>query len=92
MASQSDIKVKVTISCQWYIINMMSGHCTNPIFWLKTNTPPPTSDNISFLLYPPPPPYPLKVDVVCVSPLACLQYKIDWEIGHVAQLKMLDGR
>ena len=30
---------------------------------------PSTSDNISFLPYPPPPLSPLKVDVICVSPL-----------------------
>ena len=58
---------------------MKSGHGANPIFFNKKNkdwtserllTPhPPTSDNISFLLLPYPPPPPLKVDVMCVSPL-----------------------
>ena len=64
---------------------MVSGHGANTIFLIKkikikierpehSLTPhPPTSDNISFLPYPPPPrlllPPPLKVDVICVSPL-----------------------
>ena len=56
---------------------MMSGHGANPIFFNKKNKDwtsrtlanphPPTFDDISFL------PYlsstPLKVDVICVSPL-----------------------
>ena len=54
----------------------MSGHDANPIFfniknkdWTSrtlANLPPPTSDNISFLPYPPPH---FKVDVICVSPI-----------------------
>ena len=60
---------------------MMSGHGASPIFCNKKNknrtfrtlaTPlPPTSSNISFLPYPPPPrtPFPIKLDVICVSPL-----------------------
>ena len=56
---------------------MMSGYGGNPIFFNKKiqigrpehllTSHPPTSDNISFLSYPPPPP--LKVDVICVSRL-----------------------
>ena len=56
----------------------------NPIFLIKiinigrpehsltTPPPPPASDNISFCLAPPylPPPTPLKVDIICVSPLS----------------------
>ena len=57
---------------------MMSGHGANPILFNNKKTdwtpktltkhPHPTSDNISFLpdLSPP---HPLKVDVICVSPL-----------------------
>ena len=50
---------------------MMSGHGANPILEVRrpkhslTPLSPPTSDNISFLPYPPP----LNVDVTCVSPL-----------------------
>ena len=61
----------------------MSGHGANPIFFNKkikigrpenSLTPhPPTSNNISFLPYPPPP-YPVKVDVICVSPLSLFQH------------------
>ena len=49
----------------------MSGHSANPIFFNKKKkfgrpkhwlTPPPTSDNISFLPYPP-----SRVEVICVS-------------------------
>ena len=60
----------------------MSGHGANPIFFNKkikigrpehSLTPhPPTSNNISFLPYPPP--YPVKVDVICVSPLSLFQH------------------
>ena len=62
----------------------MSDHGANPIFFNNKkrldvqNTPylpPPTSENISFLSYPrPPSPHPLKVDVMCVSPLN----KVSW--------------
>ena len=55
---------------------MMSGHGPNPIFFNKkskdwtsrtlANPPPFTSDNISFLPYPP---SLLKVDIIGVSPL-----------------------
>ena len=52
--------------------NMMSGHGANSLIknkdWTSrklVNPPPLTSDNISFFLYP----LPLKVDVMCVSPL-----------------------
>ena len=58
----------------------MSGHGANPVFFNKKNkdwtsehslTPdPPTSDNILFFPYHTPP-IPLKVDVICVSPLMC---------------------
>ena len=58
---------------------MMSGQGPNPIFFnkkIKIGRPehlltpqPPASDNPSCLSYPPPPP-PLKVDVICVSPLS----------------------
>ena len=57
---------------------MMFGHGANPIFFdkkIKIGRPehsltpyPPTSDNISFLSYPPLTPT-LKEDVICVSPL-----------------------
>ena len=59
----------------------MSGHGANPIFFNKkikigrpehSLTPhPPMSNNISFLPYPP---YPVKVDVICVSPLSLFQH------------------
>ena len=60
---------------------MMSGHGANLIFlnnnnkkdWTSrtlANPPPPKSDNISFLPYPNPPP--LKVTVICVSPLTAV--------------------
>ena len=63
---------------------MMSDHGANLIFFNKrikirrpqhslTPRPPPsTSDNVSFLSYPPPlppPPPTLKVEVICASPL-----------------------
>ena len=58
---------------------MMSGQGPNPIFFNKkikigrlehSLTPqPPASDNISCLSYPRLP-TPLKVDVICVSPLS----------------------
>ena len=59
---------------------MMSGHGVNPIFFNEKikierpehslTPPPPTSDNIPFLPYPPPPLHsPLEADVICVSPL-----------------------
>ena len=59
---------------------MLSGHGANPIFlnekkkkdWTSrtlTNPPLPTSNNILFLPYLP---TPLKVDVICVSPLTKL--------------------
>ena len=67
------------ISCQLYIISMMSGHSANLVFFNKknknwtsrtlANPPPPTSDNISFLSYPTTRPPPLKVNVICVSHL-----------------------
>ena len=71
MTSLSNVRVKWKISCQWYInvcLIMMSNHGANPVFSNKKNkdwtsktlsTPPspspPTSDNISFLPYPPSP-------------------------------------
>ena len=61
---------------------MMPDHGANPVFLIKkkdwtsrtlTNPPLPTSDNISFLPYSPTPlPPPLKVDVICISPLIVL--------------------
>ena len=61
----------------------MSDHGANPIFFNKKskdwtsrtlgNPPPPTSDNISFLPYPPPH---LKVDVIYVSPLKAVFHSI----------------
>ena len=55
----------------------MSGYGANPVFFNKkkkdwtpgtlANPPPPTSNNISFLPYPP---TPLKVYVICTSFLA----------------------
>ena len=52
--------------------SMMSGHGANSLIknkdWTSrtlVNPPPLTPDNISFFLYP----LPLKVDVMCVSPL-----------------------
>ena len=55
---------------------MMSGHGENPVFFNKKKVGHPehsltlhrpTSNNISFL--PHPTPTPLKMDVICVSPL-----------------------
>ena len=69
----------------------MSGHDPNPIFFNKkmkigrpehSLTPhPPTSDNISFLPYPP---TPLKGDVVCVSPLT-LKHKMTFPAEFLSQ-------
>ena len=60
----------------------MSGHSRNPIFFNKKKTGHPegsttplppalTSDNISLL---PEPPTPLKMDVICISPLKVEQF------------------
>ena len=65
----------------------MSGHGPNPVLFnhkkvkigrLKHSlTPhPPTSDNISFLPYPPPS---LKVDAICVKPLPNVALRQNYE-------------
>ena len=62
----------------------MSGHSRNPIFFNKKKTGHPegsttplppalTSDNISLL---PEPPTPLKMDVICISPLKVEQTEV----------------
>ena len=48
---------------------MMSGHNKDWTSRTLANPPPPMSNNISFLAYSPPPLPPLKVGVICVSPL-----------------------
>ena len=69
---------------------MICCHGRNPIFFNKknkhwrprtiANTPhPPTSDNISFLPYPPPH---LKVDLICVSPLIKIEKNNNLKINH----------
>ena len=68
MASLSDVRVKRKISCQYNVnvwLSIISGHGANPIFFNKkikigrlehslAPHSPSTSDNISFLPYPPP--------------------------------------
>ena len=80
---------------------MMFGYGANPIFFNKKTTtkigrPEHSLTPISFLPYhpppppPPPPPTPVKVDVICVSPLNLMKriicmFKIQRRIDNPAK-------